>query len=498
MNPQALPTEDTVPSKAPTLRARLLRHVLLPLALTWLVGTLAMVLVSNGFTERAFDRSLLGDAYAMAANVRLDNERLDLVLTPREIRSVLFDPVETIFFSVLDPDGRLLAGNARLEAAPPAEGNSYRFSDIDHQGRALRAVRLRLSTPQPFDIVVAETTRVRDALQIRELLVATSVQLLLLAGLAWWLWRAIQKDLRPLSAFQQALAQRSARDLAPLPIEASSLDMLRLGSAVNGLLSRVAHSVQAQREFAGNVAHELRTPLAGIRAQASYGLGQSDPALWKAQLAGVLQSEARATHLVNQLLALALADEALPSENLLLDERVRDAVLRALPRADAAGVDLGAKGLDHPVPLHAPAVLIDSLLNNLIDNALRYGHDASTASPQVTVELREEPQPDGVVRILSVIDNGPGIPAEARARWQQRGIQGPAGKRLGQGAGLGLSIAARCAEALGATLRLEAGPGGQGLCAQLVFPSVSASADGGLVHPSSLSPLRNPRAHPAD
>lgn len=458
------------PSQAPTLRTRLLRHVLLPLALTWLAGTLASVLVANGFTQRAFDRSLLDDAYAMAANVRLDNQHLNLALTPREIRSVLFDQVETTFFSVLRPDGTLLAGNARLPALAPVEGSAHRFSDIEHQGRSLRAVRLRLSEPHAVEIIVAETTRVRNAMLGKVLMYSAGVQLVLLVGLAWWLRRAIQKDLHPLNAFQQALSQRDARDLTPLPVEASSLDMLRLGSAVNDLLGRVAHSLQAQREFAGNVAHELRTPLAGIRAQASYGLSLPDPAAWQAQLAGVLQSEARATHLVDQLLALALADETLPSEDVLLDELVREAVLRSLPRADAAGVDLGARGLEQALPMRAPAVLIDSLLNNLIDNALRYGHDANTAAPQVTVAVREEHRPEGVVRIVSVQDNGPGIPAQARALWQQRGIQGPAGKRLGQGAGLGLSIAARCAEALGASLSLEAGPGGQGLHAQLVLP----------------------------
>ena len=477
MTPPA-PTTSPAP-QAPTLRTRLLRHVLLPLALTWLAGTLASVLVANGFTQRAFDRSLLDDAYAMAANVRLDDQHLNLALTPREIRSVLFDQVETTFFSVLRPDGTLLAGNARLPAPSPAAGAAHRFSDLEYQGRSLRAVRLRLHEPQAVEIIVAETTRVRNTMLGKVLLYSAGVQLLLLTGLAWWLRRAIQKDLYPLSAFQQALAQRDARDLAPLPVEASSLDMLRLGSAVNDLLERVAHSVQAQREFAGNVAHELRTPLAGIRAQASYGLVQTDPAVWQAQLAGVLHSEARATHLVEQLLALARADEALPNEDVLLDELVREAVLRALPRADASGVDLGARGLEQALPMRAPAVLIDTLLNNLIDNALRYGHDAHTDAPQITVAVQEELRPQGLVRTLSVLDNGPGIPAEARSQWRQRGIQGPAGKRLGQGAGLGLSIAARCAEAMGASLSLDAGPGGQGLHAQLVFPPLPVAAPPG-------------------
>jgi two-component system sensor histidine kinase TctE len=106
------------------------------------------------------------------------------------------------------------------------------------------------------------------------------------------------------------------------------------------LLQRLDRSIRAQKEFAGNVAHELRTPLAGIRALAGYGLGHADPAVWREQLAAIAASEARATALVDRLLAVALAAEAesrLLLEPVALDVVVRDCVLRFLPRADAAG-----------------------------------------------------------------------------------------------------------------------------------------------------------------
>ncbi|SDD00941.1 two-component system, OmpR family, sensor histidine kinase TctE [Paracidovorax valerianellae] len=472
--PSPKPAGPSVQRTPHSLRARLLRHVLVPLGLTWLVGTAGSVLLANAFTQRAFDRSLLDDAYAVAANVRLKGDALDFALTSREVKAVLFDQVETVYFAVLRPDGSMLAGNAGGLPVPPPRGDeAYRFSDIQFHGRALRAVRLDVREPQPFEVVTAQTVHSRSAMLRSVLLYSGVSQLLLLVALAVWLRRAIQRDLQPLAAFQQALDQRDARDLAPVPVQASTSDVQHLGAAVNDLLARVAQGVRAQREFAGNVAHELRTPLAGIRALAAYGLAHKDPAVWREQLAGIADSEARASHLVDQLLALALADEArgaMPRQPVALDELARDAVLRFLPRADAAGVDLGATGLDQPVVVLGQPLLIEGVLGNLIDNALRYGRPPAGGRPRVTVEIARETTADGRETIaLAVVDNGPGLSAAQRTNLLQRWAQGREGERLGQGAGLGLAIVARYAELLGVRLALEPGPHGEGLRVRLVF-----------------------------
>ena len=167
--------------------------------------------------------------------------------------------------------------------------------------------------------------------------------------MAAWLHRAIDADLVPLSELETAVGQRDAHDLTPVPVPATTRDVQRLGQAINALLGRIAASVQAQREFSGNVAHELRTPLAGIRALADYGLRHSDSQVWREQLQGIAQSQERASHLVDQLLALAdEAKQTLEKTEVSLDALVSEAVLRYLPKADAAGVDLGAKGIAKP------------------------------------------------------------------------------------------------------------------------------------------------------
>ena len=223
----------------PSLRSRVLRHVMVPLALTWLVGTLVMLVVARAFMHEAFDRTLLDNAYVVAANVRkADGGSLELSLSPHEISSVTFDQFETVYFAVLTRDGELVAGQPGLHvASPPPEetaGNfPYLFSDFPLNGVAVRAVTLQQQTPSPFVVVVAETTQNRTH-QLQMLLVWSIVpQLAFLLVLPWWLRRAIARDMQPLVELQDAMNTRDAKDLTPVTVNASTRDIERLGSALN-------------------------------------------------------------------------------------------------------------------------------------------------------------------------------------------------------------------------------------------------------------------------
>lgn len=457
--------------RKPSLRTRLVRHVMLPLVMTWMVSTGVAMGIANFFTQQAFDRFLLDDAYSVAANIKLRDGELELSLSSREIGNILFDQSESVYFAVLRPDGTLVAGHGGLRAAPLAQGRAYQFVDVNYQGRPLRSVTLRRHEPAEFAVVMAQTTKSQGKLLQRLLLYFMVPQGFLLLLLAIWLRRAIQADLVPLGQLQHALNERDARDLTPVAVSGNTRDVEELAAAVNSLLERIGHGVQAQREFAGNVAHELRTPLAGIRAVSEYGLLQKDPQLMRQQLEVIAKSEVRASHLVDQLLALALADEADASfslEPVPLNELVRSAVLRYLPRADAAGVDLGADGLDEPVRVLAHPALIDGILNNLLDNAFRYGLPSDGTPAVVTVALRVE----GSQVSLSVMDNGPGIPDEKKQQLLQRWARGVAGERLGLGTGLGLAIVSQYARVLGAQLVLGSTTPGGGLRVTVILEAV--------------------------
>lgn len=452
----------------PSLRARLVRHVLLPLALTWLLGTAVTVAVAYHFAQKAFDRALLDDAYALASRVRALPQGLALELSSREMSTVLFDQSESIYFVVRRADGSVMAGHPGLHAPMPRGPDTILFSETIYEGQPLRTVTVVQDEPDNYTVMVGQTTRSRRTL-LRDVLTYSVVpQIALLLLLAVWLRGIIGQELRPLNALQRSVEQRDALDLTPVPVSASSRDIEHLGTAINALLGRVSQSMQAQREFSGNVAHELRTPLAGIRALAEYGLAQSEPTVWREQLQRIGASEARASRLVEQLLALALADEAdagVQNEPVALDEVVRETVLRYLARADAAGVDLGVQGLDQPVHVAGNVALIEGILGNLLDNALRYGRPPSGQSAALTVELAR--QGDGVR--LSVIDNGPGLTPQERRHLMQRGVRGLHAERLGQGAGLGLAIVAKFAQLMRARFELSDAPSGAGLCASVRF-----------------------------
>ena len=466
----SLPGEAASVGAKPSLRSRLVRHVVLPLVLTWALGTAVALSVANYFAGQAFDRSLLDDAYAVAANVRVEASKAVLNLSPPEMSALLFDQSESVYFAVLLPSGELVAGHAGLRPTALPEEAPYGFADIRFQGRELRAVSLRRFEPTAFTVVVAQTSVSRSSLLHRMLTYAVVPQALLLVFLVWWLRRVIQRDLRPLAELQRAVDRRDARDLTPVPLSvtvgASTRDVERLGLAVNSMLARLDQSISAQREFAGNVAHELRTPLAGIRAQADYALANGEPAVLREQLQGIVLGEARASHLVEQLLSLALADEAragLQIESVALNELARATLLRFLPKADAAGVDLGGEGLDELALVQANAALVDGMLGNLLDNALRYGAGARPRRVTVSVTTTGGPV------VLAVTDNGPGLTPEEAEQLRRRWALGPAGQRLGAGAGLGLAIVSRYAELLGARFSLDAIDGEPGLRASVTF-----------------------------
>lgn len=456
-----------------SLRSRLLVRVLLPLAATWSIGSAVAFSLSWALAGRAFDRLLLDDAYVIAASVVERDGTLQLALTQHEVGTILFDREDKESFAVVDEARHVIASNldfAALPAAVLADGKVFHEAIVE--GDRVRIATLRGQGTRPFAVVVAQTTHARTTLLLGLLARSLLPQVALLLLLGWVLWRQIRRELTPLGELQRALERRHSSDLDPITGEPGSSDVEKLRDAVNALLARVGLGVQAQREFAGNVAHDLRTPLAGIRALAEYGLAQTDPLLWRRQLERIVESESRASRLVDQLLALALADEARDSVKLAplrVDELVRDVVVSFVGRADAAGVDLEAEGLDAPVVAMASPTLLEGILTNLIDNALRYGSGGTPATLQVAVERRA-----GRVRI-SVTDTGPGLDPQQRERIVERWAQGSAGVQLGAGVGLGLAIASRYAALMNGTLTLDAGPHGRGLCATFDLVEVAAA-----------------------
>jgi two-component system, OmpR family, sensor histidine kinase TctE len=488
----------------PSLRRKILRHVLWPLCLTWALGAALAFGLAHYFTTQAYDRALLDDAFALSAQVRSDSRvdvsgktTLNLTLTDAEMGAVLFDQSESIYFSVWRADGTLLAGHkalrpvldatslaaAKPQAAPVWRNGVYLGADV-------RIVSLSRDLPAPHTVLVAQTTASRNDMLQRLLGFSLLPQLLLLGLLAWWLRRQVEQDVKPLSHLQKAVERRDASDLSHVPesltYAAATSNIEHLGLAVNSLFDRLQLGIAAQREFSGNVAHELRTPLASIRLQAEQVLTQSSDSVTQTTIRKLLRSADQASHLIDQLLALAFANEmktSVPLERLDLTEVVHDVVLRHLPRADAnerrGAVDFGAEGLDAPVYVMGHRTLIEAVLDNLIDNAFRYGLSTAVGVSKITVAVSTDNAAGHVY--MQVQDWGAGLTDDEVARLTQRWTQAnheadfahTAIPEVGQGVGLGLAIVARYSELLHAPLSLFANPDGAGLCAQLCFHNQS-------------------------
>lgn len=486
--------------RKPSLRRKILLHLLWPLVLTWALGAAVAIGLAQYFTTQAYDRALLDDAYALAAQVRSDSQStnsidsqgrniLSLNLTDAEMGAVLYDQTESIYFSVWRADGSFLAGHSGLRplfSKAVDDGSSVGFiqkaqpaapiwRDGAHLGKEVRIVSITRDIPARHTILVAQTSASRNDMLRRLFLWSLLPQLLLLMALAWWLRRRVAQDLSPLSALRAAVERRDAADLQHIPeslaASAKTFDIEHLGLAVNSLFDRLQLGITAQREFSGNVAHELRTPLANIRLQAEHVLTNNADSAVQQGMKKLLASTDHASHLIDQLLALAFADEAKNTTPLILlnlSEVVRSVVLRHLPRADALKVDLGAEGLELPVQVLGNRVLIEAALDNLIDNAFRYGLPMadSPASRRLTVAVGVL----GEVVNLSVIDGGAGLSQgeveRLKGRWAQANTNQT---EIGHGVGLGLAIVSRYADLLHADFGLYPNPAGAGLCAQLTF-----------------------------
>lgn len=466
-------TKSTKNSGKMSLKHKLMQHVLWPLGLVWLLGTLLSAGIANYFVQQAFDRSLLDDAYMVAGHVKLkagQSSGLDVNISQAELQSLLFDQSEAVAFALFREDGSLLAGHPGLTtpAVSQTRGNAIVFENIVFQGNKMRSVVLHQERPEKFAVVVAQTAMSRTLLLEKLLTYSVIPEVLLLILIGAWLRWTIEKDLQPLAQLIEVVQTRDGSDFSPLQVKTNNSDIVNLGEAVNSLLRRIEAGLSAQKEFTGNVAHELRTPLAGIRALAEYGLENTQPELLKTQLTKIRESSIRASHLTDQLLALALADEAgieMKTESVQLDEVITAAILQRSALARELHIDLGAMGVESTTMVLANKALVEGILNNLLDNAIRYGKPLDAQMQVITVALQVHQQ--GVEMVVQ--DNGPGIPAQDIDRILQRGVQGAQTTGVQQGLGLGLSIVKRYAELLGVQFWLQNGPTEQGLEAHVLF-----------------------------
>lgn len=459
-----------LPPEAPLLRSQLLRWLLVPLLTLLLADAFVSYWISLSFAHRAYDRSLLETAREVALHANEEQGTLRFSLPAAARRVLLADSDDAVYFEVTGPDGAHLAGDTI--APPPA--NAMRVSDAEVyydgtlDGTSVRVVQLAISddsgSAHPLGLVrIAETLNKRNRLAREMLLSVVVPQFLLILLAALLVWGGVLRGLYPLERLQRAVAQRSHLDLRPLEQTGVPGEVSPLVDSLNGLLERLDRVLAMQNRFIADAAHQLKTPIAALQAQIELVMRETDPERMRQGVGRLYVGVERLSRIALQLLSLARNEpEALRKLSLVevdLNQLALDAASAWVPEAYNRDIDLGYEGLERPLWVNGDAVRLRELLDNLLDNAIRY----SRAGGRVTVRLIAEPRPT-----LRVSDDGPSIPVEERSRVFDRF------HRLhdtpGEGSGLGLAIAREIARIHNAEITLSDDTDGVGNVFQVTFP----------------------------
>ena len=457
------------PSEPRSLFGEVLDWMLAPLLWLWPMSLAITWLVTQNIANGPYDRELgertqllARDAAAAMAQPLSSLARVRIAIERAASAVLTVDEDEVYYFQVLGRQGELLAGEARLDV--PADdtrpAGRLRFRDDVIGDQPVRVAYLRLAgVPGPDSdalVQVAETLGKRSQLTTEIVKGVILPQLVILPVAVVLVWFALKRGFRPLLDLQQRIRGRDSTDLSPIAEGDVPEEVVPLVRAINELLQRLDKTVGAQRHFLADAAHQLKTPLAGLRTQAELAAreidsGRADTATMKHSLRQIAISSQRAAHMVNQLLAMARAEDtglAARHQPADLAAVVRAVVRDLVPRALERGLDLGYEGPEAKAAdsmrtrVLGDSVLLGELVRNLIDNALQYTPRGGSVTARVLADRESR------AVVLQVEDSGPGIPVAEREM-----IFKPFYRMLGtqvDGTGLRLAIVQEVAQRHGA------------------------------------------------
>lgn len=340
------------------------------------------------------------------------------------------------------------------------------FSFVMHGGETWRVFLLALDGT---NIQIAQPMAVRQARAARLAMRTITPFLALVPIMGLLIWFTVRRGLAPLHGFARAIGERDHNSLSPMTVANLPEELLPVERELNQLLARLRVAIDAQRTFTANAAHELRTPLTAVQLQAQLAQRAEDPAARAEALDQLRAGLKRSIQLVQQLLALARAENGIaPAQKQSLDlgDAAREVVVSFADQAAAKQIDLGfLRGA--PAPVQTDRSALAMLVGNLVGNAIQY----TPAGGKVDVAVLDRPEGPA----LEVRDNGPGIPTAERTRVFDRFHRGESAVASGSlGSGLGLSIVKSIADQHGASVSLHDGETGKGLTVRVQFRTAKA------------------------
>lgn len=466
MKPAASPDAPNSSPAPNSLFGEILDWMLAPLLILWPISVAMTNHVANSIANQPYDQALAENVVALAKLVQQSDGRVSINL-PHAARVLLHnDATDATWFQVRDAQGTLLAGDEVIPPPPLVSEErigEVRLHDASLQGESVRIAFRRLEGETSGVLIqVAETRRKREALASRIISGVLLPQFAIIPLAVVLVWLGLSRGLAPVSRLRALIHERRMGDLSPIDSHGAPEELRPMILAFNELLHRLVDYQQAQQRFIADAAHQMRTPLTGLKTQAELALAERDPEQLRRSMQQIARSVDSIARLINQLLMLARAEagqgcftgSTLVDLAVLAREEAQDWVGRALAKT----IDLGFETDAKPAQTAGNALLLRELLRNLIDNAIKY----TPAGGHVTVRVL-----GGEAPLIEVEDDGVGIAEADRARVFERfyrvlesGIEG---------SGLGLPICREIAQTHGAEIRLANGTSGKGTRVTVIF-----------------------------
>ncbi|QEL66187.1 two-component system, OmpR family, sensor histidine kinase [Oryzomicrobium terrae] len=467
-----------------SLFGEILDWMLAPLLFVWPVSIAITHYFANSVAAYPYDQSLREHVNVVTRQIKFVDGK-PVVNLPLSARAILrADEVDSVYFHVINRQGQRIVGDPELPlpddpATMAGEQGEIQFRDTEVGGQDLRVAYSVLGDPGvPRDkwliVEVGETLEKRSQLANKIIASVILPQFIIIPLAVVLVWFGLSQGLRPLTWLRERIEARAEDDLSPIPNRRVPEELRPLIEAFNAMMERVQRNLEVQTRFIADAAHQLRTPLAGLKAQVQLALRENDAEQVRHALAQIDFSVDRASHLVNQLLALARAEGVTGDAgqvevdlNQLLKECASEWVFAALEKH----IDLGFEDAGAPVLIRGYPFWLRELINNLVDNALRYTPADGRVTCRVRRELGEGSAADRVV--LEVEDNGIGIrPEECELVFERfyRSEEVTGGVVDSKGSGLGLPIVREIATLHDAVARLVPNPLERGTVASVSFP----------------------------
>ncbi len=455
-----------------SLFGEILDWMLAPLLFVWPLSIAFTHYFANNVANYPYDQALREHVAAIARQVKLVSGKPVLTL-PASTRALLrADETDSVYFHVVSQDNKLLAGDKDLPmpGAFPDDaalsGDIY-LRDAEFNGQDLRMAYTLLADPHmPRErwviVEVAETTDKRT--QLANKIVASVIlpQFVIIPLAVMLVWFGLSRGLRPLTRLRQTIEVREPADLSPIATRRVPEELEPLVEAFNSMLERMKKNVEAQQRFVADAAHQMRTPLTGLKTQAQFAMRETDPEALRHALRQIATGVDRAGRLVNQLLTLARTEGGETAQqrhepldlSLLVREVVEDWVMLAIEKK----IDLGYESSGVAM-INGNSFLLEELAKNLIDNALRY----TPTGGHVTCRVFANPE----TVVFEVEDDGIGISEEQAELVFERFYR--VDDATTEGSGLGLAIVQEIALQHGSKASLRPKQNGCGALAKVVF-----------------------------